>query len=294
MSVVQKILGRIERRAAPWIRPVLDLWGAIPVHTQGRVLVILPLFAILFSSGMAYLGNTQRARIEAAFERHLASSQAAGTVMTLMVNAETGMRGFLLTHRDDFLEPYVQAESDLPGALHDLQRVAASEPGIGPRTRKLAAVARLTESIDRQMADLSWQQAYVAGDDPSGDEIFLHLTAGKQMMDAIREDVASIQREEDGLLHERLAEIGAIRTRDYAAIFVTLIVALLARFVAWYLFNRGTVHRIDGIAHHLTACREGVASHWEPSGKLDAIGRLEAEIAHLNVPGKSGQRTAPC
>jgi CHASE3 domain sensor protein len=37
-----------------------------------------------------------------------------------MVNAETGMRGYLLTRNQAFLEPYALAEQGLPGTLTDI------------------------------------------------------------------------------------------------------------------------------------------------------------------------------
>ena len=42
-------------------------------------------------------------------------------VVILMVNAETGMRGFLLPKRDEFLQPFDTASQRLPSAMSGLK-----------------------------------------------------------------------------------------------------------------------------------------------------------------------------
>jgi CHASE3 domain sensor protein len=169
-------------------------------------------------------------------------------VVTLMVNAETGMRGYLLTRRDEFLQPYATASQKLRFAMSDLRALAEAEPSYDPRLNKLRLLKKIQLLIDRQMADLTWQQQYVTASNTFSfftkgmtfdTKIYYHLAYGKRTMDEIRANLNAMQNEEEQLLTERIQEINAIRKRDYLAIILALFIGLVTRLIARYPFNKG-------------------------------------------------------
>ena len=104
-------------RLGKWItQPIVRVWQRIPLRMQGHIFVALPLLSILISAIIALVGNYQRAGIEAALQRHVQVVAQSNEVLTLMVNAETGIRGYLLTQRSTFLQPYTSALQQLPSA----------------------------------------------------------------------------------------------------------------------------------------------------------------------------------
>jgi len=272
-------------------RIISNIWNNIPLHHQGKILTMLPIIAVIISASVAILGNYQRARIESAMQHHVQMSQGFNDILALMVNAETGMRGYLLTRDQDFLEPYAVAEHGLPMTIAEISALTESEPGGSPRLRKLSMVSRLTVLIDQQMTDLDWQWHTVDAGSLSADQMSQHLAIGKQLMDEIRENVGTMQREEDRLLLERMQDIHDIRVRDYIAVFLTLAVGLGTRLIAWYLFSRGVIRRIEHLAVNTRSLEHGGPLPFPPSGKQDAIGRLEQEIAHLARKPSSAARS---
>ena len=96
-------------------------------------LVGLPLLAVVIYAVFAFFGNQTRANIEADLQRHARMVKTLGEVLTLMVNAETGMRGYLLTQRHEFLEPYATASQNLPTAM--AQARALAEAATKPTSR---------------------------------------------------------------------------------------------------------------------------------------------------------------
>ena len=169
-------------------------------------------------------------------------------VVISMVNAETGMRGYLLTRRDEFLQPYATALQKLPSAMSDLRALAEAEPSYAPRLNKLLLLNEIQLLIDRQMADLTWQQQYVTTSHTFrfftkgmtfDTKKYHHLAYGKRTMDEIRATLNALQSEEQQLLTARIQEINAIRQRDYLAIILALFIGLGARLIARYLFNKG-------------------------------------------------------
>jgi len=233
--MIQTII-RVGKRI---VQPVTRLWRRIPLRMQGRLLVILPLLAITISAMFALFGNRQRGNIQADIQRHFQMVRGLNEVVTLMVNAETGMRGYLLTKRDEFLEPHATASQKLPSAMSDLRALAEAEPSYDPRLNKLRLLNQIQLLIDRQMADLTWQQQHVTAPNTFDTEVYNHLAGGKRTMDEIRAKLNAMQNEEGLLLTERVQQINAIRRRDYLAIILALVIGLGTRLIARHLFNNG-------------------------------------------------------
>ncbi|MDD5168647.1 MAG: CHASE3 domain-containing protein [Syntrophales bacterium] len=233
-------------------QPVTHLWQRLPLHVQGKILVMLPLLAITIASVFALLGNHQRANIQDDIQRRFQMVRGLNEAVILMVNAETGMRGYLLTKGDEFLQPYATASQKLPSAMSNLRALAEAESSHAPRINKLRLLKRIQLLIDRQMADLTWQRQYVTTSNTFSffnrgvtfdKKIYFHLANGKRTMEEIRTNLNAMQSEEERLLAERVQEINAIRQRDYFAIILALFIGLGTRIIARYLLTRGRQSR---------------------------------------------------
>ena len=119
-------------------------------------------------------------------------------VLLTLVDAETGQRGFIITGKDDFLQPYNAALVRLDERLAKLKDKTKDNPRQQANIRKLAAMTTkclvlLEEGI--ALRRKSEQEA----------QAFISAKKGKEQMDAIRELVAEMKREETDLLGEREA-----------------------------------------------------------------------------------------
>lgn len=258
------------------VNRVTKLWESLPFRLQGKIMNVLPILAILISTSFAFIGNNQRENIEAAIQRHFQMTSGLSEVLTLTVNAETGMRGYLLTKNNSFLQPFLIASNKLPKAIENLKNLAETEPGLEPRLEKISRVEKLRVLIKKQMDDLSIQKNYKYN--LNDQKMYKHLVYGKSLMDQIRNNLNAINSKEGILLSERVQEINSIRKRDYMAIFLTLTVAILSHFVLWYFFKTGILSRIKNLTENVRSLREGIALPFEPSGKKDDLGELEQEV----------------
>jgi CHASE3 domain sensor protein len=84
----------------------LKIWSALPIRAQGGITVFIPIVAVLVSFCFALYGNRNRAEIQGDIERKFKAVRQYSDLLTLMLNAETGERGFLLTRRSEYLAPY--------------------------------------------------------------------------------------------------------------------------------------------------------------------------------------------
>ena len=134
--------------------------------------------------------------------------------------------------------------------------------------------------INQQLASLKESQEFTRNG-KSVEELNQHLQNGKGLMDSIRREIGVMQNKEEELLTERIEEINFIRYRDYLFVFIALFIGLLMRLIAFYLFDRGIVRRINRLTENVSAISEGKEFQHPLPKKDDAIGLLEQEIVKI-------------
>lgn len=262
-----------------WIR-FLMIWNRASVRAQGGVLALIPAVAVIISFIFAIHGNSQRGWIQYDIERRFKLVRQYNNLLNLMIDAETGERGFLLTKRDEFLAPYNAAVQQIPQQIETLKQTINEEPGEKPRIERLESLAKVQNLIEQQLASLKKSQEFHI-DGESRAALVEHLQNGKNLMDQIRANLGEMQDRDGELLTERIEQISSIRTRDYILVFVTLFLGLLMRLVSFYLFDRGIVRRIDRLTAAVKQIIKGEVIKVPPPKKDDAIGLLEQEIVKI-------------
>jgi CHASE3 domain sensor protein len=118
--------------------------------------------------------------------------------LSTMKDAETGQRGYLLTHRDSYLEPYRTALTQAPAQLETLQSLVAQNDGPGQRD-----VATLGPLMQAKLTELGQTVALEKNGDHAGALQIVLTDAGKETMDRIREMVGRMRANETALLAQR-------------------------------------------------------------------------------------------
>lgn len=266
-------------------------WQHLPLRGLGLVSAALPMVAVVFSAAMAFVGNQQRERMETAVTRHFEMVERLGELLTHLLDAETGLRGHLLTAgRAEFLAPYEQATRSLPGELEALRTFTRGEPGEGPRQDKLTRLEAIRGTVERELALLGELRALPPGAPAAngGGPLATLLGRSKATMDTLRDQLREMRDGEQRLLAERLTEIRRVRRRDYLTIALALLLGLATRGAVFYFFNRRVVRRVEALTANAHALRAGQPPPHPPSEHRDAIGNLEREIAQLAPRPRSG------
>lgn len=262
-----------------WIR-ILMIWNHAPIRAQGGILALIPIIAVVVSFIFAIYGNSQRGWIEYDIQRRFRLVRQYNDLMNLMINAETGERGFLLTKRAEFLAPYDEAIKNIPSEIEALKQTISEEPGEKPRRERLESLAKIQNLIELQLVSLKQSQEYRINGERA-EALFEHLQNGKSLMDEIRSDIGEMQERDAELLTERIEEINSVRKRDYILLFIALFIGLLMRLVSFYLFDRGIVRRVNRLTENVAAIHKGETIKIPPPKKEDAIGLLEQEIVKI-------------
>jgi diguanylate cyclase (GGDEF)-like protein/PAS domain S-box-containing protein len=203
-----------------------DLLGAKRV-VWGLMFVLMTSVALL-----SYFAGNRYVASERAVEEALAVQAAIDSTLSLLKDAETGQRGYLITGDVQFLTPHRYATEELPQHLAELRRVTREDPA---QARRL-----------RELEQLTWQKVAFMSESirlrSEGDEVHaverVRSGRGKELMDGIRHQCQEMSQHQQRLLKVRRQQ--ATDARVVAAWGVGL-GALLAILLS--LFNLLRVHK---------------------------------------------------
>src|SRR5205085_3514933 len=239
-------------------------WGLLPrigLAVGGLAAGLVVVFAILI---IATVGLRQRS-LEARHAQQVIA--AANGLQTLVIDFETGLRGFVITDQERYLSPWVAARRSYPKESADLLRLTKDEP------QQHAAALRIKQLIDSYLQDYSVPFVAFVRRNPSSARVVAISQTGSQRVDAIRSHFASFLSAEQALGAARDAR--ARRTAHAAILAASIALAAALTFLigaAAYL-----VRAVARPVRLAAAVAERVAAG-------DLTGRLPTE-----GPGEVGQ-----
>jgi len=166
----------------------------------------------------------------------------AGVMLSEMIDAETGQRGYLLTGDMAYLEPYFSVRNNLNSHLRELHQLTTNVEA----QKYLDAVAPL---LDAKMAELIQSIELRRNNDAIGALVIVTNGRGKLLMDSIRTEMQGYIAIENKLLRENDALFQSkMRFLLYTIVSASMS-ALLFVFVFIYLIYQRTQQRFKDLAH---------------------------------------------
>jgi PAS domain S-box-containing protein len=151
---------------------------------------------LVVNAGLAYR-NTRQLLEDAGWVAHTHEMlDLTGDVLRTLVDAETGQRGFLITRKDNFLEPYQQALARLDQQVQTLKDKTQDNSRQQARIRELEKLTAERLALLKKGIDLRRKSAEEA-------QAFTATGQGKAKMDTIRRLIATMEAEEHDLLRDR-------------------------------------------------------------------------------------------
>lgn len=109
-----------------------------------------------------------------------------------MVNMETGMRGFLVGGKDDFLEPYFAGKKDFDKMMSDTKALVSDNPA---QVNRLNVISELAKQWDEKAAQVQIAEKRKANEGAKAVAHFKEIqsrTIGKQIFDGIRQQITKL------------------------------------------------------------------------------------------------------
>jgi signal transduction histidine kinase len=194
---------------------------------------------------------------------------AASRLERLLVDAETGLRGFVITGQEDFLDPWRSAQAAFGGQAATLERLVADTPMQRDRARRITAAG--TSYIE----DYSVPLVDAARQDLAQARTVQVTEQGKRLIDAVRAELDEFTATEHDLAvaRERGTDVAADRAIGAAAAGLAGSVLLIGLF-AIYL-DRAIVRPVRRAAAMAGRLADGDLSARVPAGGVGEIGVLQ-------------------
>lgn len=188
------------------------------------------------------------------------------SVQSLLVDAETGQRGYALTGKEIFLQPYYIAASQLPSALKSLH---LSYEGDLPDE-----VAKVEDLIDHVRLNLSHLDTAIKvtkdkGYDASKTEI--ETGQGKQLMDYVR-------RVSGDLIADEILEVSALDEELQGNLIWAVVISALSFIVTLLLSRFIYVSMRKAVRSQTESATAALVSSKQLEGSLEQLVRRNREI----------------
>jgi PAS domain S-box-containing protein len=142
--------------------------------------------------------------------------------LRLVVDAETGGRGFIITRDDSFLEPYTQAQQKIDGNLAQLRTLIDDNPGQKEKVSRLETVVRERLDVLKQAVEMRRSQSIEAVQEQIG------KGRGRDLMTEVRLLIENLKTEETNLLAQRETDLNQSLTTTYRMLYLSSIAGILS------------------------------------------------------------------
>jgi len=241
---------------------------------------LLPLgfgFLLLIVSALAAIYLSVRQDNAAEKVRHtLAVETRLNLVRSLITEAESSQRGYLLTGRDDYLLPYQAAVERLPGELEALGRATADNP------RERDNMNRLRPAIQGKLNELGASVTLAKLNRQIDALAVLRTDTGRKYMVEVRAALDGMAAEENRLLGVRASNAGWTNLTARGALFASALLVLILTYVTVRDSGRrlATIETNNARLTEEVEQRRVAQSQVLQLQKMEAVGQLTGGIAH--------------
>jgi PAS domain S-box-containing protein len=211
-----------------------ERWRKLSIAERGAVAINIPLACLFLSLGTHVFLRQTTLQSEHKVEHIQTVLQESRTLLVDMLNAETGVRGYLNSREPEFLDPYLQSKTKLPQTLDRLKRLVQSNPSQIRRTETLDRLA--TQKLTILKEGIEKVQLGTVKINASGLPILRSLE-GKLVMDRFRRVLAEFEAEEDRSLTSNYQNLQQLRDLNILLILLSVAIGGIGAAIAAKLFK---------------------------------------------------------
>ncbi len=220
------------------------------------------IFLLVTTVGLlSYFSGKRYVAAMAAVEHTLTVKSAIGEVLSVLKDAETGQRGYILSGDLPFLEPYDAALRDIPRHLQTLQQAVAGDAA------QLTAVLRVRGLTEQKLAFIAETIELRRRGELVQALQLVRSGRGKQLMDEIRAQCGLMLEHEEQLLRKRKSDASAAERKAAWGVGVGSVLTVLLAFISFLTVQRD-VNELRRTAEELASSEEHYRFLTEQSSDL--------------------------
>ena len=207
---------------------------------------------------------------------------------------ETGLRGYLIARRDDFLQPYTDGRVAESASLAKLADLLAPRPDL---VRKVDAVRAAAATWHQDVAEPAIAKVKQGG---AAQESLAEVEAGKARFDELRAALAALQGPVLVVRDNATAQLNQNETRLRDSLIVTLVVLVALAALVWIGLRRLVTRPLERLGAQVDRVEAGDLSRQvsltdAPADVIalaDQVERMRARILHEYALAEAATREA--
>ena len=185
--------------------------------------------------------------------------ESGEAIMASMIDMETGMRGFLVAGKDQFLEPYEAGQEIFDRTITELKKTVDDNPAQVSRLEKIESLEKEWQR-DAAEPQIEARRAVTSGAATMDDVVaIIQQGRGKASMDAIRAKMAEFIGEEKKLIVVRNAEAEDIADLTTRVTIIGSLLSILFVGIVSFFLTRGVQKQIGGEPEVIAEISERIA-----------------------------------
>ncbi|WP_254511552.1 sensor histidine kinase [Anatilimnocola floriformis] len=193
---------------------------------------LLVIVAIVANTALTYFNLMRIHRNSEAVERQHKALDELRMLLTTLVDAETGQRGFLITEDEKFLAPYESAALQLEDKVASVKQLMSTDPERKKHFEELAA------AIDLRMQSIRKSLEIQKTEGRDAVRATILQGSGKRAMDHVRTIIAAMEARERGELSVRTNESNTSFYLSLATGLATALLGLSLAVASYWLVGR--------------------------------------------------------
>jgi diguanylate cyclase (GGDEF)-like protein len=220
----------MSKRASPWQR--------LSLRTKTVVVTAVPMALIVLAVPLMFVAQTESTRVEKDVEQAYRIRQRLAQTQQSLVDAGTGVAGFLLTNDRGLLDTSDAGLAAIPREMQALETLVASD---SPET--IRGFARLEDLADARVRTVLSTREFGA-ETPAGTTPTELLARSTRIMNQIRSLIGSM----DSIETQRLdAARGRLHDAERLSVTLSVVIVPLAILLAIIIALRHTTSLVRGI-----------------------------------------------
>ena len=212
-------------------------------------------------------------------------------IVSRLVDAETGQRGFLCTSKEAFLEPYMKALPLIPKEVSATMELVKDNPA---QVQRLKVVGDLTkQKLDELSKTISLHKAGKKNEAL----LIVESGAGKKIMDDLRVEIDEMNRVETDLLEQRMKTAENYQAISTISIVGGTFLSMAIGILVLFLINRKFLHPVSEVINVMSSISTEIAAtitqhERTASQQVTAANETSATIEELSASSRKSAEQA--
>lgn len=171
--------------------------------------------------------------------------RASDSMLSDMLNMETGVRGFAISGKEGFLDPYISSKGKFNEDMKIIRTLVADNPGQQKRLDKLQELYVKILAVDEMIVTLR-QSVNTGKESISVLTDYVEQGHDKTLMDSFRSVSASFSQAESALLTQRSGEVNSLAAETKMTLSGAGLMIILLSVITGTMITRNITRQLGG------------------------------------------------